>query len=122
VADALEGVEPFALDIVGEHLDLDARQLLGQRLAASRLLPLVLANRLARRGFVHYRSLAEQRRQHGHRQLRVVVAEPLGLLPEQSELELAALLEHLQVVARKLNVVLERFEIGLLACEVDRSL
>jgi hypothetical protein len=87
----------------GRYLDLDARQVLGQRLTAGRLLALVLADRLRRRCFVHHRPLPEQRRQHGHGQLRVIGAETFGLLAEQAQLELAALLEHPQI---KLTVML----------------
>jgi hypothetical protein len=36
-ADALERVEAFLLDLGRQHLDLDARQVLGQRLAPGRL-------------------------------------------------------------------------------------
>jgi hypothetical protein len=103
LADALEGIEPFALDVVGQDLDLDARQVLGQRLTAGRLLALVLAHGLGRRCFVQHRPLAEQRRQHSHGQLRVAGAEPFGFLAEQAQLELAALLEHPQI---KLTIVL----------------
>jgi hypothetical protein len=38
------------------------------------------------------RALAEHRLQHGHRQLRVITDEALRLLPEDSQLELAAAL------------------------------
>ena len=66
----------------GRYLDLDAWQVLGQRLTAGRLLALVLADRLRRRCFVHHRPLPDQRRQHGHGQLRVIGAETFGLLAE----------------------------------------
>jgi hypothetical protein len=41
--------------------------------------------------------MAEQRRQHRHRQLCLVLPEPLGFLSENSQLELSALLQHLQI-------------------------
>jgi hypothetical protein len=43
------------------------------------------------------RPFAEQRREHAHAQLRVVGTEPLRLLTDDAVLELAALLQHLQV-------------------------
>jgi hypothetical protein len=45
-ADALERIAPFALDLVGENLDIDARQVIGQRLTPSRLRARVLADAL----------------------------------------------------------------------------
>ena len=88
---------PFALDLVGQDLDLDARQLLGQRLTAVGFCALVLAD-----GCVGAARSTAGRSPSSvastlHRELRVVGAEALGFLPEQPELELAALLEHPQI-------------------------
>jgi hypothetical protein len=45
-ADAIERITPLALDLVGEDLDIDARQRIGQRLTPSRFCARVLADTL----------------------------------------------------------------------------
>jgi hypothetical protein len=103
LADALEGVAAVALDLRRHDLDVDAGQRLGQRPAARRLAPFVLAH-LFDRGLVlgadHRRgcgAVAEHLSEHDHRQLRFVRRQALALGPEDAALELAALLERLQI-------------------------
>src|SRR5262245_23250960 len=85
-----------------------------QRLAPRRLGALVLAHRVRGYRLCARGALTEQRRQHSHGQLRVISAETLGVLPEQAELQLAALLERAQV---ELAIVLalggEPLDVGL---------
>ena len=94
--DALEGIEPEALDLGRQHLDLDAREVLGNRLAAGGLAPLVRTDLfdldLGRLGL-----LAEQHLEDGKRELAVVVREALGLLSEEAALELLILLAQQKV-------------------------
>jgi len=100
-ADALEGVEALAVDLVGDDLDHDLRQMLRQRLAAGGL----RARRLG--GLRGWRCRGplfrgvfplEQCPQDREGELGVVAGEPLGLLPRQeSPLEALAQLEQLQV-------------------------
>ncbi len=124
----LEGVETLALDLFGDQVDVDPRQVLGQRPAPLRLAPRVPADLLGR-GFargvggrrarlVRVRSRRalcarlEQRAQQLKRQLGVRGRQTLGLLPEQTPLEPLAALEHVQVepsivlaLGRRLRVV-----------------
>ncbi len=94
--DALERVEPFALDLRRNHLDGDARQMFAERLA-HRLLAGVLGDRL----FVVLRCglgligrvgrAAQGELQNVQRQLRIVLRQPLRLLPQETPLELLVL-------------------------------
>jgi hypothetical protein len=84
-ADAIERITPLALDLVGEDLDIDAWQVIGQRLAPTRFRTRVLADALLVDGRL-WRGVvaawAQQRREHLHGELRVVWREPLRLPPE----------------------------------------
>ncbi len=103
LANALERVQPFLLDLRREHLDLDARQVLGQRFAACRLsarvrFDLLLGIRGGKRS-VELRGLpvAEHHREHVERELRLVIRQVLRLRCQKAELQLPASLHRLQV-------------------------
>src|SRR5690606_29082904 len=99
LADLLERVEALSFDLFGHDDDVDAREVIGDRLATRRRLPRVLLHDL----LVHERidlgvgALAEHELENSERELRAVVAEPFALLTEEAALELAAALEHLLV-------------------------
>ncbi len=98
LADPDEGVEAEALHLVGDELDLDARQVLGKGLAARGLAPRVGGDRLPRLALGRFLdAIAEQRGEELERELRLVGREPLGLLPEEPALELLVDLEQLEV-------------------------
>src|ERR1700722_2130229 len=103
-ADALERVQSGALDFRWQHQDVDARQIFGDWLSPRGLLAcvgahLVLRLRvLERGGHVGTRALVEHHRQNIERELGVI-REALRLLAEQTALELAAALHHLEVQA-----------------------
>ena len=95
LADALVVLEPLALHVEGDELDLHPREMLGEGLAARRLPPLMLAHRLSRRG--RGRRLAQQHVQEGERELALIAAQAFGLLPEEAALELLILLAQEEV-------------------------
>ena len=96
-ADALECVEALPPHVLGEHPDLDAREVVGDRLAAGRLLARVGAHVLGVER-LDCRSLArvEHHPEHVERELPLGAGQLLRL-PEQPALELAAPLHHLQI-------------------------
>lgn len=112
LADAVECVEPLALHVLRQHLDDDARQLLGQRLTARRLRALVsLHRRRGQRGGRVVGARSHQRRDDVHRQLLRRGEMSLALLPDEAGLELPHLLEHRDVQP----LVLVALGLGVLA-------
>ena len=101
--DALERIEPPLLHLGREHGDLDARQMLRQRLAARRLASLVrgdlLLLRRVRESGVEIRTLAiaEDERENVEGELPFVASKFFGLLSEETELELSASFHRLEV-------------------------
>jgi AmmeMemoRadiSam system protein B len=85
-ADALELVEPLLLDFERDELDIDAGQMIGQRLAPDRFRPRMGPHGLGRGG--RRTGPAEERGEEGERQLTVVGRQALGLLAEEPPLEL----------------------------------
>ncbi len=94
-ADALELIEPLALHVERHELDLDARQMVRQRLSPRRRAPGVRADRLGgrRRGGVR----PEQSAEEPEGELAVVRRESLGQLAPESALELRIRLAELLV-------------------------
>ena len=97
LADAVEGVEPRLLHLERHHLDDDARQLLGQRLAARRLRPLVRGHlgggrRLRFDGHDELQQLRQ-------RQLLLAPDEALALLADEACLEFPVRFEERHVDA-----------------------
>lgn len=91
LADLVERVEALAFDLLGHDFDLDARQMIGNRLATRRLLALVVRDHLRLRQVaqIGFAVLGQHCVEYVERQLRLV-GQALRLLAAKTELELAA--------------------------------
>ena len=102
LSDALEGIEPLALDLGRKDLDVHARQILGDRSAPRRLVARVLGHfdrlGLGERGLdVPPLAIAEHHAEHRERELRVIRVMALRLRREDAALEHPATLHRLEV-------------------------
>jgi hypothetical protein len=86
--DAPEVFEPALLDLMRDQLDVDAGEVLGQRLAATRLRPLVAADGPRLLGLLGRPVLGEESFDEGQGELAIVRRDALGLLAEKALLEL----------------------------------
>ena len=94
-ADTVELIEPLALHVERDELDLDTRQVVGQRLSPGRRAPGVCADRLRCRRRWSVRP--EQGAEEPEGELAVVQREPLSLLAAEAVLELRIRLAQLLV-------------------------
>ena len=94
--DAAEVFEPALLHLERDQLDVDAREMRGQRLAAARRRPLVGADP-PRRGGLRRAVLREEGLDERERELALVRGDAFGLLAEQPPLELLVVFPQLLV-------------------------
>jgi hypothetical protein len=122
-ADPLEGIESLTLHLLGQDLDVHSGKLGRDGLAAGGLAPAMRVHlfgaHLIDAGLL---SLRKNGFEHRQRQLVLVRRKPLGLVPQQAPLELAAALHHLEVqLPVAVPLLLERIESSCKRLDLDHD-